>query len=180
MNEWGAIATVVILAVALVGSNLWQMWRATVRPGALEKMERTVSSQSNRMDRQSARIDALEAEIDELREGRANDHALLQEWIAYARKLAARFKELTGEEPPPEPATKQPASPRLNRATLSRLIAQKFSTDEIDGLAFDMGNTDELTGDTRTARARALVSWAADRGLLADLGRHVEEARPSK
>lgn len=177
MNDWGAIVTVVILAMALVGSNLWQMWRATVRPGALEKMERTVSSQSTRMDRQATRIDALEAEIDELREGRASDHELLQSWISYARKLAARFKELTGEEPPPEPAAK---TPRPGRASLSRLISQRFNTDEIDGLAFELGlNADELTGDTRTARARALVSWAADRGLMTELGRHVEDARPS-
>ena len=176
MTDWSAIVTVLILAAALVVTNLWQMWRATVRPGALEKLERTLTSQANRMEMQNKRIDALEAEIDELREGRAGDHELLQSWIAYARKTTARLKELTGEEPPPEPSVKPP---RTGRATLSRLIGQRFNVDEIDGLAFELGlEKDELSGDTRAARARALVSWAADRGLLSELGRRVEAARP--
>lgn len=176
MTDWSAIVTVLILAAALVVTNLWQMWRATVRPGALEKLERTLTSQANRMEMQNKRIDALEAEIDELREGRAGDHELLQSWIAYARKTTARLKELTGEEPPPEPSAKPP---RTGRATLSRLIGQRFNVDEIDGLAFELGlEKDELSGDTRAARARALVSWAADRGLLSELGRRVEAARP--
>lgn len=37
---------------------------------------------------------------------------------------------------------------------------------------------DELSGDTRATRARALVDWAADRGRLTELGKAVDMARP--
>lgn len=128
-------------------------------------------------DAQTVRLDYVEAEIDELREARQADAEMIQEWIAYARQLAARFKELTGQEPPPEPTTKRRSTNR--RAALVKRIVEGFNTDEIDGLAYDMGmSRDELSGDTRPTRARALVDWAADRGRLTELGKAVDTARP--
>lgn len=187
MIDWMLLSEVLlVLAGMIIVSALSFYMVAQARrkaPATWQEMEDRYDRQQKRLDdtlqrldKAFERIDQLEAEIDELREGRAGDHELLQSWIAYARKTTARLKELTGEEPPPEPSAKPP---RTGRATLSRLIGQRFNVDEIDGLAFELGlEKDELSGDTRAARARALVSWAADRGLLSELGRRVEAARP--
>ena len=54
-------------------------------------------SNQTRLDTQEGEIDDLRRQIVELREGRIADHALLQEWINYARRLAnlilVRFSE---------------------------------------------------------------------------------------
>lgn len=124
-----------------------------------------------------ARVDYLESEIDELREGRAADREMIQEWIAYARGLARQVKELTGTEPPPEPSIKR--RPTIRKSSLAKRLAEQFSAEEIDGLAFDMGlSRDEIPGDTRQERARALVDWASDRGRMTELGQRIDEARP--
>lgn len=143
-----------------------------------DRQQRRLDDALERLDAAFTRIDQLEAEMDDMRDERDADHELMQEWIAYARSHTARLKALTGEEPPPEPQAR-PKRRRNGRVTLARLIANRFSVDEIDGLAYDFGLAkDELTGDTREARARALAQWASDRDRLADLQRRVEELRP--
>lgn len=156
-------------------------------PSSWKDMEDRFDRQQIRFDRQidaqARRIDELQSEVDDLREARTADNELLQSWISYAqswityaRELAAKFKQMTGQEAPPEPMITHQATP--GRASLSQFIRQKFSVDEIDGLAFDLGLApDQLPGNTRATRARALVQWAADRGMLEELRRRAEEAR---
>lgn len=129
-----------------------------------------------RLDIATARIDQLEMYLDDLHDERVADRALLQLWIDYARKVTTRLKEITGETPPPEPeASKRP----ISRAALSRFLVQRFSVEEMDALAYEMGvASDELTGGTRSSRSRALVQWAHDHGLLEDLKQRAEAARP--
>lgn len=195
MGEWRIIVEVFIVAAALIGAMVFSYavlaQARRMEPSSWQEMEDRFDRQQKRFDRQGAqieaqakRIDELQEEIDDLREARTADNELLQAWISYAqswityaRELAAKFKEMTGQEAPPEPVLKHQSAP--GRASLSRFISQRFSVEEIDGLAFDLGlAADELGGGTRTARARALTQWAADRGMLEELRRRVEEARP--
>lgn len=132
-----------------------------------------------RFDKQDGEIDDLRQQIHELREGRIVDHALLQEWITYARRLAAMFKEATGQEPPAEPQTRvRPISPG-DLARLARAIQSHFSLDEINNLGFELGVDGALSGETAEARARALVDVARKRGLIARLIALYREQRPN-
>ncbi len=179
-------AIVMISAVVVIGGAGYFVVAQARRkaPATWQQMEDRYDRQQkrlddalHRLDEAWQRIDQLETEMDDLRDERDSDHELMQAWIAYARKTTTRLKELTGEEPPPEPSaiTRR----RTGRAALTRFIEERFNVEEIDGLAFDLGvAADQLAGDTRSARSRALVQWAADRGRLAELRRRAEEARP--
>ena len=110
---------------------------------------------------------------------RIADHALLQEWITYARRLASMFKEATGQEPPPEPTTRARGIGPGDLARLARTIQAYFSMEEIDSLAFELGVTSAMSGDTAEARARAMVDIARKRGLIARLIQLYREQRPN-
>lgn len=188
MIDWVLLAEalLVLAGLIIVGALSFYMVAQARRkaPATWQEMEDRYDRQQKRLDdtlqrldKAFERIDQLETEMDDLRDERDADHELMQAWIAYARKTTARLKELTGEEPPPEPSSVPRR--RTGRVALARWIEQRFSVEEIDGLAFEMGlSTDELSGETRAARARSLVQWAGDRSLLADLRRRVEAARP--
>jgi hypothetical protein len=103
----------------------------------------------------------------------------LQEWITYARRLASMFKEATGQEPPPEPTTRARGIGPGDLARLARTIQAHFSMEEIDSLAFELGVTSAMSGDTAEARARALVDIARKRGLIARLIQLYREQRPN-
>ena len=136
-------------------------------------------SNQTRLDTQEGEIEDLRRQIHELREGRIADHALLQEWITYARRLASMFKEATGQEPPPEPTTRARGIGPGDLARLARTIETHFSIGEIDSLAFELGVTSAMSGDTAEARARALVDIARKRGLIARLIQLYREQRPN-
>jgi hypothetical protein len=51
--------------------------------------------------------------------------------------------------------------------------------EEIDSLAFELGVTSAMSGDTAEARARALVDIARKRGLIARLIQLYREQRPN-
>jgi septal ring factor EnvC (AmiA/AmiB activator) len=141
-----------------------------------------------RLDAAWQRIDQLETEIDDVRDERDADHELIQSWITYARKTATQLREVitmfeqaTGQKPPLELHPEPSSAPRrrTGRVALTRFIEQRFSVDEIDELAFEMGlAADQLSGDTRGTRARSLVQWAGDHSQLPELRRRVEAARP--
>jgi hypothetical protein len=164
-----------ILAALVV---IWGL-RSSIRPSIIERLERSMVSNQTRLDSQEAEIEDLRRQIYELREGRVADHALLQEWITYARRLASMFKEATGQEPPPEPTTRARGVSPDDLARLARTIQAHFSIDEIDSLAFELGVTSAMSGDTAEARARSLVDIARKRGLIARLIQLYREQRPN-
>jgi len=171
------------LAAALLGLGLsllaasW-MWRRESKTSIIESLQRSMISSQSRQDKQDEEIDDLRNQIAELREGRIADHALLEEWIAYARRLAALFREATGQEPPPEPAEHiKPVSP----GSISRLvktIEARFSYDEMNNLAFELGIDGAVSGDTAATRAVSLVNVARRRGLLVRLVELCRAERP--
>jgi len=150
-----------------VGTVAW-LWRSLQAAGA---------GYVARLDVQESEIEDLRRQIHELRESRISDHALIQDWITYARRVAGMFREATGNEPPAEPAS----SPRNMVADMGRLaatIATRFSRSEIDGLAFELGIDGALTGETVNARAQSLVRVAQQRGRLLKLVELCRKERP--
>lgn len=146
-------------------------------PDTFAKMQRLFDTQQARIDRQSERIDAMEMEIDDLRASLADNHEETRQLRDGIEKLVAQIRAAKMEPVwTPEEVNRVR---RVNRASLSRRISDRFSVEEINNLAFEFGlMADELAGETRTARARALVVWAADHGYLTRLEELVNELRP--
>ncbi len=165
------------LALAVVAIS-W-VWRESSRSTIIEKLERTMVSNQARLDAQELEVDDLRRQIVELREGRIADHALLQEWITYARRLAVMFTEATGKEPPAEPTARPRPITSGDMARLARTIDTHYSLDEINSLAFELGVESALSGETSEARARSLVDVARKRGLIARLIQLYREQRPN-
>lgn len=103
--------------------------------------------------------------------------AMSQERI---RQLERAFREATGQEPPA--AVSSPvASGRVSHspAALARRIEALFSSNEIDGLAYDLEIAGAVVGDTTEERARSLVEAARRRGKLRALIQTVRRERPT-
>ena len=132
-----------ILAALVV---IWGL-RSSIRPSIIERLKRSMVSNQTRLDTQEGEIDDLRRQIVELREGRIADHALLQEWINYARRLATMFTEATGKEPPPEPQT-QRRDVTADGRRLANLILVRFSESEMLDLAAELGIEVHVSGDT--------------------------------
>lgn len=175
-----AVIVQVIVAGGVLAA-LVVMWglRSSIRPSIIERLERSMVSNQTRLDSQGAEIEDLWRQIHELREGRIADHALLQEWITYARRLAVMFTEATGKEPPAEPTARPRPITSGDMARLARTIDTHYSLDEINSLAFELGVESALSGETSEARARSLVDVARKRGLIARLIQLYREQRPN-
>lgn len=167
-----AVGLLVVLAGLglAVGTVAW-LWRSLQASGA---------TYVARLDAQESEIDELRRQLHELQKAQIANYALLLEWIAYARRMAAMLREATGQDPPPEPpATSRDATADLGR--LASTIARRFSLSEINGLGFDLGQSvaDALTGETPAARAQSLVKAAQQRGLLLRLVELCRQERPN-
>lgn len=168
----------VSIGLALAVLSVSWIWRASARASIIESLERSMVSNQTRQDNLESEIEDLRNQVHELREGHIANHALLQEWIAYARRLGSMFREATGQEPPPEPAEHiKPVSP----GSISRLvktIEARFSFDEMNNLAFELGIDGAVSGDTAATRAVSLVNVARRRGLLVRLIELCRSERP--
>ena len=178
---------VIVAGLLLAAIGMVWLWRTSARPSIIERLERSMVSNQTRLDTQEGEIDDLRRQIVELREGRIADHALLQEWINYARGLAALLQEwivyarwlaamlaeATGKPPPPEPHTTPPPEPQTQRRDvaadgrrLANLILVRFSESEMRDLAAELGLEGHVSGDTASEYAGKLVTVARQRGLL--------------
>ena len=161
---------------------------------ALTKQQERHDSAMLAMDRRLAaavaRQDTLEHALDEEQERRRADHVWMSEmqrrmeaWMTYARQLADIIRRELKTEPPPEPVEPVTTAPARRRAdngpaTLARQIAVRFSLEEIDELAFELGMAGTLTGETLDGRASSLVMAATRREVVPRLVELCREKRP--
>jgi hypothetical protein len=173
-----AVIVQVIVAGGVLAA-LVVMWglRSSIRPSIIERLERSMVSNQTRLDTQEGEIDDLRRQIVELREGRIADHALLQEWIDYARRLATMFTEATGKEPPPEPQTRR-RDIGTDERRVANLILVRFSESEMRDLALELGIEGHVNGGTAAEYAGKLVTVARQRGLLLRLVELCRRERP--
>ena len=177
MESLEGLAVPVLGFLLAAGALAW-LWQSSSRPSIIERLERSMVSNQTRLDAQEAETEDLKRQVHELHASRIADHALLQEWITYARRLAEMVRTLTGQEPPPEPAQRARTITSMDIARLARAIEARFSLEEIDGLAYDMGLRDVIAGDTIKARSQSLVDAARRRGVLVRLIELYREQRP--
>jgi hypothetical protein len=113
----------------------------------------------------------------------------LERWMHYAQQLAGIMREAGLIVPPsPDEAAELASSAGLvvkagdaeyNRAALLRRMERAFNLDELRDLAFRFGvDTGDLAGDTFSARAQALITYAARRDRLAELVGLCRQVRP--
>lgn len=166
------------LGLALAVLALSWVWRSSSKASIIEQLERAMVSSQTRQDSQDAEMADLRGQIHELREGQLAAQALLQEWITYARQLGHLLREATGQEPPPEPRQWTVSPTPVDLARLARTIQDRFSIEEMNNLAFDLGLDGTISGDTVAARAMSLVSAARRRGMLGRLVERCRQERP--
>jgi len=168
-----------VIAAGGILAGLVVIWglRSSIRPSIIERLERSMVSNQTRLDTQEGEIDDLRRQIVELREGRIADHALLQEWINYARRLATMFTEATGKEPPPEPQTRR-RDIGTDERRVANLILVRFSESEMRDLALELGIEGHVNGGTAAEYAGKLVTVARQRGLLLRLVELCRRERP--
>ena len=168
---------VIVAGLLLAAIGMVWLWRTSARPSIIERLERSMVSNQTRLDTQEGEIDDLRRQIVELREGRIADHALLQEWINYARRLATMFTEATGKEPPPEPQTRR-RDIGTDERRVANLILVRFSESEMRDLALELGIEGHVNGGTAAEYAGKLVTAAQQRGLLLRLVELCRQERP--
>lgn len=201
-----ALAVALALAGTLVSGVGWLLARARPDEDAhyvtLARLEDAMTRQQQRhdaamlaMDRRLAaavaRQDMLERALDEEQEKRRADHTRLSEmqqrveaWMSYARQLADIIRRELKTEPPPEPAEPEPPAPPRRQpgdetAALAERIAEKFSLQEVNDLAFELKLDGGLTGDSLENRAASLVKVALQRDVVSRLVELCRAKRPS-
>ena len=162
MIEWLDILIVVGVAILISVPILWGFWQATQLAQAMER-----------------RLDVIRAEVDDLHDARATDQEEIRELRDGISQLVEQIRRANMTPIwTPEQVKRRP---RSTSSTLARRISAGFTVEEMAGLAFEIGlSGDDLRGDTREERARALVTYMENRGRLSDLRRLVDEQRPSK
>lgn len=202
-----ALAVALALVWTLVSGAGWLIsrWRPDEdarRYVTIARLEDALTKQQERhdaallaMDRRLAaavaRQDMLERALDEEQEKRRADHTRLSEmqrrveaWMSYARQLADIIRRELKTEPPPEPAEPEPPAPPQRRpgdetAALAERIAEKFSLQEVNDLAFELKLDAGLTGDSLENRATSLVKTALHREVLSQLVELCRKKRPN-
>lgn len=121
----------------------------------------------------------------ELEEAQRSSNLLIVEiehelalWRAYARLTYKRLRELGDTEHPAPPDVQRSTVP-INRQNIQKEIAARFSMDEINDLAFQLGLQDDVTGETVSSRAKSLVLAAGRRDILPKLVEIAKRDRPS-
>lgn len=89
-----------------------------------------------------------------------------------------RLRELGDTEHPAPPDVQRSTVP-INRQNIQKEIAARFSMDEINDLAFQLGLQDDVTGETVSSRAKSLVLAAGRRDILPKLVEIAKRDRPS-
>ncbi len=142
----------------------------------------------------------LTKRVDELEKSRAREFAetvILRQEMEDLRQVVGEFRrglavltdQLKAANIPPawsppaaaarNPSTGGSGDRGIDTTSLRHVLVGRFSRDEIDELAFQMGiEADELSGTTKATRTRSLVEYLKDRGRLKELVQLVRAQRP--
>lgn len=182
---------IIFVALAIISIPGWYtLFRARqeqpqfVPPDTYQIMERTLADMSRRL---SEMENLRQDDHDEMMRLRGEVNRIwsrLERWMAYAQRLAAIMRENKLEVPPsPEETDAADRMTRVSRSNepgrLKNMIADKFSPEEIKGLAFDLGLAHVIKGETAGERAESLVSAVKRREMLNELIEMCRTQRPN-
>jgi len=148
---------------------VYSFWRDRQQtPAAFRRMSRLIVEMADEQAKLAIRIFELEL--------------VVVEQDTHIERLSRRITELGGE-PVHRPAGRVVEKIRAERSPVLLLhgtITKLFNNSELDNLAFRLEIiADELAGETREERARALVEYAMRHGRLTELLAVCRELRPS-
>ena len=163
--------------IALGAVSGWLMYQRVrhVSPGVVAILEQTIADTNRQLSEMREQQNADHLTIRQLRAeiGRVDD-----EWRAAYTALAQEFREAVKREPrtrPPQaappaaPIAPTPARRDGGMAAMARRMAERFSLEEVDDLAFELGLADAVTGETLGRRAASLVTAANKSQVLSEL-----------
>ena len=174
-----------LLSMAVVSGWLIYQWLRQVPPSVVATLEQTIADMNGQLSEMWAQQATDHMTIRQLRAdiGRVDD-----EWRAAYTALAQEFREAVKREPrcrPPQAAPAQPPAqpPAPSRrdgglAALARRIAERFSLEDVDDLAFELNLADAVTGETLGRRAASLVTAANHHQVLSELVDLCRDRRP--
>lgn len=160
MTDVATVLIVILLGLGGAAVTVAWMWRT---------LERSQSTDRARLDRQDLQIEDLQQQVHQLHMERIADRAFLERYSEWGRQGWAEWSKLSGQPAPPEPEDRPRPIGQADIVRLGQLIAERFSAGEINSLAFDLGLSGQLTGETTGERARTLVDVARRRGLILKL-----------
>ncbi len=169
---------VISIGMLLAAISFAFMFKMFSGPGVIQKQQETLDRQYARMDSMQNELDQLRATMNVDRETFSSLKAEMEEW---RNGMELNFQQMSeaGMVPRWSPkVTRNAESPKRTWADLAAFIVDKFNTDEIDSLAFDLGiSPDGFYGRTRDARTRELIEYAIRHNKLAELEERARELR---
>jgi hypothetical protein len=186
VNQLTALQVVVLAIIAggiatAIGAGWWWLTER-IAPKASDGRIRMLWQ---RIDELEKHVTAQGREIDALREEKLADRAQisglkieLDELYEGVRLLIEQLNK-ADLVPVWQPHRRSPSVRLAAQATLAGQVSERFSIEEMGGLAFDIGmESESISGETRPERARQLVDAARRLGKLADLEQRMKELRP--
>lgn len=183
----GLILAVLAVAWILRSPFLWGQFQDVIADMTKENQElRAELAANDRAIRELSReLQRAELRIDRLQQ-HAEDAAMHNELLAARLRALGQLDIPPAPQPPPRPAaptappeTQGPTAAALGETELTQAIGTQFDIREINDLAFQLGiEPDELEGETRQDRARALVRYVKRRKRLGELIALCRSLRP--
>lgn len=183
----GLILAVLAVAWILRSPFLWGQFQDVIADMTRENQELRVELAGNdRAIRELRReLQRAELRIDRLQQ-HAEDAAMHSELLAARLRALGQLDIPPTPQPPPRPDTPysspEPlgfASAAMSETELTQAIGTHFDIREINDLAFQLGiEPDEIEGETRPDRARALVRYMKRRKRLSELIALCRSLRP--
>lgn len=169
---------IVVMALAVVALLSLPGWVALLRQPQARRdatyaasVESTLTSQQARWEALARRVDAQEEEIDALKEERLAMRGEIADLLHGVERLIGQLEE-AHLVPVWRPKT-------AKTGARAGWLAEAFSLEELDSLAFDVGiEKESVRGETVAARAHDLVDRARRLGKLGELERRARELRP--
>ena len=148
----------------------------------LDSQQQTIRFQTRRIDeleksraREFAESEILRQEMDDLRQ----EVGVLRRGVAVLTNQLQTAEIAPAWTPPTAARSKRVRDQAQEIVRLRGQIVEQFSLEEMNDLAFQMGvEPDELSGTTKRARARSLVSYMKDRERLDELVELLGSLRP--
>lgn len=135
---------------------------------------------TRRYDAALKEIRELRDEVDRLWDARTEDRTFINELEDYITRLVTVMTEHKINPIPPRPVrrrvTREDMSDR-DEVKMRRLLVDRLQVGEFKTLAFDLG-LGELTGETTSELARALLDLVRTRRKWADLTKWLADNRP--
>ena len=180
------VVAIAVVGLAVISVEIWAavlIIRKREPISVIKDMNATIAEMSVRLREAEARQEASHRQILKLESAAIELDRGIKILIEQLRKLN-EVPDYTAITPPLKEIVSEAAALALEagaKATLQRKIARRFSMEEIDDLAFQLGIEEgTLPGNTKIEKSTAIVQYMDRRKELNKLIEMCEELRPQE